>query len=69
MSRRHTETVRLKHGGLKPIYWHEEYDKPGGKIVDVWVSCSTKYGDQEMVALMEDISNRIQNVIQQRRSL
>ena len=69
MTRRYTETDRIKFGNMKPVYFHAEYDKPGGKVVDAWISSSTKDKNDEMHALMEAISQRIQEAIASARSL
>jgi hypothetical protein len=65
VSRRYTETDRLKFGSMKAVYYHTEYDDQG-HVVGAWISCSTKHLGTDFERLMEDISNRIQGLIAKR---
>lgn len=63
MSRRHTETERLKVGNMKAVFFHREYDHPGGTVVSAWVSCGNKYAETDMGELLHQISERYHGII------
>jgi hypothetical protein len=63
MNRSCTETERLKIGNLKAVFFHREFDRETGKVIDAWVSCGNQYADKELGQLLEAISERYHAII------
>lgn len=63
MSRHYTETERIKVGKLKAVFFHREFDRPGGSVTNAWLSCGSKYKDQDFGILIEEISSRYHDLL------
>lgn len=61
MTRRDTDTLKVKAEGFDPIYLHWEYE--GSRAMKLRISSPGKYADQSLGALLDSIADGVTRLL------